>query len=85
MKFFVLIYDRSLRHLVELEEFSESDYTSAETYRSSAQLRALRDKLDQDIVLFQAVSREALMRTHGSYFLSERELWERTKRAAEIS
>lgn len=85
MKFFVLIYDRSLRRLVELKEFPESEYASAEAYRSSAQLRALRGNLDQDIVLFQAVSRDALMRTHGSYFLSERELWERTKRAAEIS
>jgi hypothetical protein len=85
MQFFVMIYDRSVRHLVELKEFSESDYPSAEAYRSSAQLRALRDKLDQDIVLFQAASRDALMRTHGSYFLTERQLWERTKRAVEIS
>jgi hypothetical protein len=85
MNFFVLIFDRSLRHLVDLREFPESEYASAEVYRSSAQLRAMRGNLDQDIVLFQAVSREALMRTHVSYFLSERELWERTRRAAEIS
>jgi hypothetical protein len=85
MNFFVLIYDRSLRQLVELREFSESKYTAAEAYRLRAQLHALRDELDQDVVLFQAVSRDALRRTHGSYFFSESELLERIKRAAEVS
>ena len=85
MSLFVLIYDRTTQRLVDLREFRESDREAAETFRLDAQRRSLREDLDQEIVLFQAASRESLMRTHGSYFLSERELLERMRDAVEAS
>jgi hypothetical protein len=77
MNYFVLIYDRGRREVLALQEFPESDREVADAFRSAAQSRALRDDLDQEIVLFQAASREALERTHGSYFLSPKELLHR--------
>jgi hypothetical protein len=77
VKFFVLIYDRQERELLDLREFAETDQVAASAFRLAAQRRALNDNLDQEIVLFQAASREALERTHGSYFLSEKELLHR--------
>lgn len=82
MSFFVLVYDRTKQQLIKLREFSEEDRVSAEGFRLEAQRKSLHDGLDQEIILFQAASEEALRRTHGSYFLSERELLERTMRAS---
>ncbi len=74
---FVLIYDRAARKLVKVEEFSNGDREAADSFRIKAQRRALDEHLDQEIVLFQSESLESLMRSHGSYFLTERELMDR--------
>jgi hypothetical protein len=85
VKLFVLIYDRSEQRLVDIREFEEGERPLAEAFRLTAQRQSLREKLDQEIVLFQAPSREALKRTHGSYFLSEKEMLERTIEVAKAS
>jgi hypothetical protein len=85
MSYFVLIYDRSRGELLDVQQFEETDRISADTFRLRAQRKALDDGLDQEIVLFQAQSREALERTHGSYFLTTRQLLERGREAAEAS
>jgi hypothetical protein len=85
MSYFVLIYDRSRRELLDVQQFEDTDRASADTFRLQAQRKALDERLDQEIVLFQAQSREALERTHGSYFLSIHELLERGREAAEAS
>jgi hypothetical protein len=85
MNFFVLVYDRIGQLLLDVREFHEDDRSSAKPMRFDAQRKALREHLDQEIVLFQASSRGAPERWHGSYFLSERELLERAKEAAEAS
>jgi hypothetical protein len=85
VNYFVLIYDRRERKLQELREFDESDRAAAESFRHQSLRRSLKDHLDQDIVLFQAASREALQNTHGSYFLSPEELVARAREAAEAS
>jgi hypothetical protein len=54
-------------------------------FRHQALRRSLNEDLDQEIVLFQTASREALQHTHGSYFLSAEELLERMREAAEAS
>lgn len=77
MNYYVLIYDRQRREVLTLQEFPESEREAAHAFRSAAQRRALHEDLDQEIVLFQAASREALERTHGSYFLSSKELLHR--------
>lgn len=82
MSFFVLVYDRAGRRVTELREFSETDVEHARAFRLESQRQAIRENLDEEIVLFQATSEEALRRTHGSYFLSERELIDRMREAA---
>lgn len=85
MSFFVLVYDRSQQMLIDLKKFEDTERAGAEAFRHQAQRRALTDNLDQEIVLFQAHSEEALRRSHGSYFLSEEELLNRARRAVEAS
>ena len=85
MSFFVLIYDRDRQEILDLQRFDPSDRAGAEELRLKAQRRALDEHLDHEIVLFQAASEESLRRTHGSYFLTERELLERMQQAVEAS
>lgn len=83
MSYFVLIYDRTDQTLLDLHEFAEQERTQADAFRLDAQRHALREALDQEIVLFQAESKESLKHSHGSYFLSESELLERIKATVE--
>lgn len=85
MSLFVLIYDRGSQQSLELCEFATRDRDAADAFRMNAQLRAFRENLDQEIVLFEATSRESLQRTHGSYFLSEEELRARMREAVEAT
>jgi hypothetical protein len=85
VSYFVLIYDRHEHKLQELQEFDENDRAAAEAFRHRALRRSLNENLDQEIVLFQAASREALQHTHGSYFLSAEELLDRAREAAGAS
>ena len=83
MSYFVLIYDRTHQTLLDVHEFAEQERMQADAFRLDAQRHALREALDQEIVLFQAESKESLKHSHGSYFLSESELLERTKATVE--
>lgn len=83
MSFFVLIYDRPAQKIVEFREYSARERAAAEGFRLEAQREALRTHRDQEIVLFEAPSREALQRTHGSYFHSVAELLGQARDAAE--
>ncbi len=83
MSYFVLIYDRTRQKLLDVHEFAEQERAEADAFRLAAQRHALREALDQEIVLFQAESEESLKHSHGSYFLSESELMERTKATVE--
>ena len=78
MTLFVLIYDRRGDGVVELKLFDNTERDAADEFRMRAERTALLEDLDQDIVLFQAESREALERTHGGYFLNDRQLLEST-------
>ncbi len=83
MSFFVLVYDRRAKRLVALKEFDDGERTQADAFRMEAQRHAFADGLDEEVILFQASSREVLQRTHGSYFLSEQEIADRTLNGAE--
>ncbi len=83
MSYFVLIYDRTRQLLLDLHQFAEQERTQADAFRLDAQRHALREALDQEIVLFQAESKESLKHSHGSYVLSESELLERIKATVE--
>jgi hypothetical protein len=77
MKIFVLIYDRPSRSIVQLREFDAGELSMASEFRTEAQLRAIQNGADQDIVLLQARSLESLARTHSSYFLTLDQLIDR--------
>ncbi len=83
MSYFVLIYDRTRQLLLDLHEFPEQERAQADAFRLDAQRHAIHEALDQEIVLFHAESEESLKHSHGSYFLSESELLERTKATVE--
>lgn len=83
MKFYILIYDRTQQKLLDVREFPEDDRALAEEFRFKAQRHSIQEGLDQEIVLFQAKSKGALQRTHGSYFFSESELIRRAQAAVE--
>lgn len=85
MSLFILVYDRTQQKLLELREFADTDRVRAEAFRLERQRRSLSGNLDQEIVLFQAESEDVLRRTHGSYFLSNRELLDRAREAAGAS
>lgn len=85
MKLCVLVYDRTQRRLLELRRFEPDQYAEADTYRFAAQLRAIEQRLDREIVLFRANSEDALRHTHGSYFLTQSELLDRFERTTKAS
>jgi hypothetical protein len=74
MSYFVVVYDRCKRKLLQLREFPEGERGAAEQFRRQALRHSIDENPDQEVVLFQAASEEALRRTHGSYFLSTEEL-----------
>jgi hypothetical protein len=82
MKTFLLIYDRGAGRLVRVDEFEESHRGDALRARYEAEIAAIQDARDEEIVIFEAESLDALKRTHGSYFSTVRELGERLRRLA---
>lgn len=77
LNFFLLIYDRRIQQVVSLTRFSSAQRAEAEDARLREERKRLDERLDREIVLFQADSEAALRHTHGSYFLSLQELAER--------
>jgi hypothetical protein len=74
-----------IRPLVTLADHHiQLDLRALATYRMKAQQDSLREGLDQDNVLNETASRQALERTHGSYFLNVRELLDRTRKAVKV-
>jgi len=82
MKFFVLIYDWTAKRLVQLTEYEPGEFQRANQDRHDAEVRAMREGRDDEIVLLVAESLEALKRTHGSYFYTVEEIVEELRRLA---
>jgi hypothetical protein len=79
MKVFLLIYDRSAKRLLRVEEYDQAERDRALFARHEAEVVAMEQHSDHEIVLFEAESLDALKRTHGSYFYTVRELGERLR------
>jgi hypothetical protein len=79
MKIFLLIYDRSAKRLLRVEEYEQAERDRALRDRHDAEVAAMEQHRDEEIVLFEAESLDALKRTHGSYFYTVRELGERLR------
>jgi hypothetical protein len=82
MKIFLLIYDRRLHRLTRVSEFEQARRQEAMDARYEAELSAMRAGRDEEIVILEASSLDALKRTHGSYFFTAKEFGERFLREA---
>lgn len=77
MKIFLLIYDRSAKRLLRVEEYEQADRSRALRDRHQAEVAAMQQHRDEEIVILEAESLDVLKRTHGSYFYTVQELGQR--------
>lgn len=65
---FLIVYSRSEGRIVESREFSDTDRQEAEDLRIETELRLNRTGVEYEVVLLEAESKDALLRTHRRYF-----------------
>ncbi len=71
---FLLQYNRKGGELVKLTQYEESDRLDAQNKRLQLELSLLQGGLDDEVVLLEADSLDALRQTHSRYFLNPREI-----------
>lgn len=71
MKYFLIVFDKKNRELLDEIEFSDS--SSAMRARISREIEE-RGKTNIEVVVLGAANREALINTHSRYFGTGREL-----------
>jgi hypothetical protein len=71
---FLIEYNRGEGRLVSLERFNESDRRRAEESRLNLELKLNREGIGNEVVLLEAVSENAVRRTHRRYFETLAEL-----------
>ena len=71
---FFIEYDRGEGRLVRLERFSDSDRKRAEESRLDLELELNSKGSENEVVLLEAASEEAVRRTHRRYFETLAEL-----------
>lgn len=65
---FLIEYDRINGQIVTLREFDESSRQQAEESRLDLELSLKRRKLEHEVVLLEAATKDALRQTHARYF-----------------
>lgn len=65
---FLIEYDRPEGRLVKFETFDDFQRAEAERLRLETDLDLNRRGIEHEVVLLEAVSEEALRRTHRRYF-----------------
>ncbi len=65
---FLIEYDRPKGHIVTFSSFDETERLEAENRRLEIELALNRAGVDHEVVLLEALSEEALRRTHRRYF-----------------
>src|SRR6266540_3324650 len=68
MMLFLIEYDRSRGTVVSMRTFDDSQRQSAEDARLSLELKLNRERVQQEVVLLEAPTEEALRLTHRRYF-----------------
>lgn len=79
---FLIEYDRQRGRIVTIEHFDDSERQEAEDSRLQLELRLHRRGVRREVVLLEAASDKALLRTHRRYFEDLKQLLE-SARAAE--
>ena len=65
---FLIQYSRRPGSIVLFREYNDSDRAVAEDDRLKIELDLNKKKIDDEVVLLEAVSQEALRKTHRRYF-----------------
>jgi hypothetical protein len=70
MKFFLIVFDRKARRILDLQEFTASQHRKA---LDALFEREMQERLDPnlEVVLLAAESEEALRHTHRRYFFRD--------------
>jgi len=71
---FLIEYDRDEGRMVRIERFSDSDKEIAQEARLNLELELNRKGVENEVVLLDAASEEAVRRTHRRYFETLAEL-----------
>ncbi|MDQ1639861.1 MAG: hypothetical protein QOF62_3200 [Pyrinomonadaceae bacterium] len=71
---FLIEYDRKQGRLVTFESFSDSDRKNAEESRLRLELDLNLKGIDNEVVLLEAATEEAVRRSHRRYFETLSEL-----------
>jgi len=71
---FLIEYNRDEGRIVTIESFIDSDRATAEESRLNMELKLNRQGIENEVVLLQAASEEAVRRTHRRYFETLAEL-----------
>ena len=73
---FLLDYDRGSGKMVSLRTYADSQRQQASAERLELEIDCHRRGIEREIVVLQAASKEALMKTHRRYFADLKELIE---------
>jgi hypothetical protein len=73
---FLIQYDRSEGKIVTFDRFDDSQRSNAEDSRLQMELDLNRTGVDHEVVLLEALSEDALRRTHRRYFQDLRQILE---------
>jgi hypothetical protein len=65
---FLIEYDRRESRIVTFRDFADSQRREAEDSRLGIELDLNREGIDHEVVLLEAASKDALLRTHQRYF-----------------
>jgi hypothetical protein len=65
---FLIVYSRSEGRVIESQEFRDMDRRKAEDSRIQTELSLNRTGVEYEVVLLEAESKDALLRTHRRYF-----------------
>ena len=71
---FLIEYDRPEGRIVTFSVFDKSEQEKAESLRLDLELDLNRRRVNHEVVLLEAVSEEAMRRTHRRYFEDARQI-----------
>lgn len=67
-------YNQNKGHLVKVEDFNDCDRSKAQGLRLNKEIDLLRKSINHEVVILEADSFEALLKTHSRYFKSCRQI-----------
>jgi len=75
---FLIQYSRELGRIIRMDSFTDSDRKHAQEERLKLELNLSKNGVDDEVVILEASSEEAVRRTHRRYFEDLHELMSST-------